>query len=218
MRHTKMILLTVLVLSLIGSCAYAQRTPGTYSIGAFGGVAMPQGPKEFKDYFKSGYGFGGEFKYNVNPKMSLAGSFSMVNFGIKEKAIEDMVGEPGVKVTIEGGGLKVNVIQANLLYYLMPPESATELYLVGGGGYYMMKPENPDKVEVEFEGETIDITDMMDMGTETSENDMGVQFGAGMDLPLGSMNLFFEGKYHIVFTEDESTKLITVMAGLRFPM
>lgn len=218
MRHTRTILLAVLALSLIGSSVFAQRTPGTYSIGAFGGVAMPQGPKEFKDYFKSGYGFGGEVKYNVNPKISLAGSFSMVSFGIKEDAITDGFDMDGAKVTIDGGGVKVNAIQANVLYYLMPAGSATELYAIGGAGYYMQKMESPDKVEVEVEGEKYDITDMFDMGSEDSENDLGVQFGLGMDLPLGSMNLFFEGKYHIVFTEDESTKLLTVMAGLRFPL
>ncbi len=218
MRHTRTILLAVLGLALVASCAYAQRTPGTYSIGAFGGVAMPQGPEEFKDYFKSGYGFGGEVKYNVNPKMSLAGSFSMITFGIKEDAFGDDIGIEDAKVTIEGGGIKVNAIQANVLYYLMPAGSATELYAIGGAGYYMQKMESPDKVEVEVEGETYDLTDMFDMGEEDGENDIGVQFGLGMDLPLGSMNLFFEGKYHIVFTEDESTKLLTVMAGLRFPL
>ncbi|MBN2200558.1 outer membrane beta-barrel protein [bacterium] len=218
MRHTRTILLSILALALIASCAYAQRTPGTYSIGAFGGVAMPQGPEEFKDYFKSGLGFGGEFKYNVNPKMSLAGSFSMVNFGYNVDQLEKEFDLEGAKLTVDGGGVKVNVIQANVLYYLMPAGSATELYAIGGGGYYMMTPKNPDKVEIEFEGEKLDITEMFEMGEEESENDFGVQFGVGMDLPLGSMNLFFEGKYHIVFTEDESTKLLSVMAGLRFPM
>lgn len=218
MRHTRMILLAVLAFALVASCAYAQRTPGTYSIGAFGGVAMPQGPDNFKDYFKSGYGFGGEVKYNVNPKMSLAGSFSMISFGIKEDAFAGDVGIEDAKLTIEGGGIKVNAIQANVLYYLMPAGSATELYAIGGAGYYMQKAESPDKVEVEVEGETYDMTDMFDIGEDEGENDIGVQFGLGMDLPLGSMNLFFEGKYHIVFTEDESTKLLTVMAGLRFPL
>lgn len=228
MRHTRTILLAIIALSLVGSSAFAQRTPGTYSIGAFGGVAMPQGPEEFKDYVKSGYGFGGEVKYNVNPKVSLAGSFSMVNFGIKDDAINDiesmiedmmaMEGFDGAKATVEGGGAKVNVIQANVLYYLMPAGSATELYAIGGGGYYMVKPENPDKIKIEYMGETIDVTDEMSDEEADSENDFGVQFGLGMDLPLGSMNLFFEGKYHIVFTEDESTKLLSVMAGLRFPL
>jgi hypothetical protein len=212
MRHTRTILLAVLGLALVASCAYAQRTPGTYSIGAFGGVAMPQGPEEIKDAFKSGIGFGGEVKYNVNPKVSLAGSFSMVSFKYKD------IKEGGVTATLEGGGFKTNVIQANVLYYLMPAGSATELYAIGGGGYYMQTMEVPDKIKVG--GETYDYSDFIGEETENkiTENDLGVQFGVGMDLPLGSMNLFFEGKYHIVFTEDESTKLITVMAGLRFPM
>jgi len=218
MRTSKTVLLAVLALALIGSSAMAQRTPGSYSIGGFGGVGLPSGPKEFKDYFKSGIGYGGELKYNVNEKTSLSASFTMLKFGIKTDEIEDAVGEEGAKVTVEGGGLKANIIQANLLYYLAPPESSTQLYLIGGGGYYMEKAESPDKVTVEFEGETYDLSDMFESEDSESENDFGVQFGAGLDLPLGSLNLFVEGKYHIVFTEDESTKFITVMGGLRFPM
>jgi hypothetical protein len=188
-RYVKTILLTVLALTLIGSSAMAQRTPGSYSIGAFGGVCMPQGPKEFKDTYKSGFGFGGEFKYNVGPKMSFVGSYTMLSFPVDVKDSD--------------AKFKSNIIQANALYYLMSPEAATQLTLIGGGGYYMQK--------FDWGSEDAD-------NDKNSENDFGVQFGAGMDLPLGVMNLFFEGKYHIVFTEDESTKFITVMAGLRFPM
>jgi opacity protein-like surface antigen len=220
MRHTRTILLPVLTLNLIGSCAYAQRTPGNYSIGAFGGMAAIQRPEQMKDKVKSGYGFGGELKYNINTKMSVAGGYSMLVFGLKDQTIE------GAKATLEGGGRKSNVIQANLHYYLMPPESTSELYLIGGGGYYTQKTEDPDKVMTKIEGGTIDITDrylaQQDDDSKT-ESDFGLQFGAGMDLPFGPMKLFFEGKYHIVFSKDEdpgaeNINMITVMAGVRFPM
>lgn len=199
------------------------RTPGSYSLGGFGGLNLPQGPDEFKDYFKSGIGFGAEFKYNINEKMSFVGSFAYLPFNYNEDKMEEDImelvgGEEDIQINIEGGGIKYNAIQANLLLYLSQPEASTGFYLTGGGGYYMGKSETPDKVELTYAGETIDITDMME-GEEESENDLGVNFGAGLELAMGtSMSLFVEGKYHIVFTEDESTKFITLMGGLRFSL
>lgn len=209
------------VLMLFACAVVFARTPGSYSLGGFGGLSLPQGPDEFKDYFKSGIGFGAEFKYNINEKMSLVGSFASLPFKFNEdKMAEEVAGVVGdeIEVNIEGGGLKYNVIQANLLMYLSQPEASTGFYLTGGGGYYMGKSQNPDKVEITYMGQTLDITDMLE-GEEESENDLGVNFGAGLELAMGtSMNLFVEGKYHIVFTEDESTKFITLMGGLRFSL
>ncbi len=66
--------------------------------------------------------------------------------------------------------------------------------------------------------QTVDITEEFEAEEET-ENDLGVNFGAGLELDMGtSTKLFIEGKYHIVFTEDESTKFITLMGGLRFSL
>lgn len=209
------------LLIIFASTLVFARTPGSYSIGGFGGLSLPQGPDEFKDYFKSGIGFGAEVKYNLNEKTSLVGSFASIPFKFNEdKMAEDIAEWVGdeIEVNIEGGGFKVNAIQADLLYYLSQPEASTGLYITGGGGYYMSKTQNPDKVEITYLGETIDITEEFE-GEEETENDLGVNFGAGLELAMGtSINLFVEGKYHIVFTEDESTKFITLMGGLRLSL
>lgn len=191
------------------------QAPGSYSLGGFGGLCLPQGPEEFKDTFKSGIGFGAEFKYNINEKMGFVGSFAFLPFKFNEdKIAEEMWGD--AQVNIEGGGIKINAIQADLLYSLSQPGASTGFYLIGGGGYYMAKSQNPDKIEVTTE--TYEVTGTM-VGKEESENDLGVNFGAGLELAMGtSTKLFAEAKYHIVFTEEESTKFITLMGGVRFPL
>ena len=49
-----------------------------------------------------------------------------------------------------------------------------------------------------------------------SESDFGVNAGAGFDFQLGSVGLFVEGRFHNVFTEDNSTSFIPITAGIRF--
>jgi hypothetical protein len=41
-----------------------------------------------------------------------------------------------------------------------------------------------------------------------------VSFGGGLDFKVGGISLFGEGRYHIAFTEEESTHHVTVRVGL----
>jgi hypothetical protein len=222
MRTVKMLLALTLIAALTVP-AFGQRAPGSFSIGGFGGLTMPQSPKEFKDFFKSSIGFGGEFKYNLNGKTSFVGAFSMLplKFNADEitKMIEAEAGETGLDVTVEGGGIKINAITGNLLLYLTQPEASTGFYATVGGGYYMMKPKDPDKVELTIEGEKIDITDEFSGNESSDENKFGVNGGLGLEISMSpSLALFAEGKYHLIFTDDDKTGLITVMGGLRFSL
>lgn len=201
MKRKNWVVGIVLVIFFASALVFAQ-APGSYSLGGFGGLCLPQDPDDFKDYFKSGIGFGAEFKTNINEKMSFVGSFASLPFKLNgdkmAEDIEDIVGED-VQLNIEGGGFRVNAIQADLLYSLSQPGASTGFYLIGGGGYYMAKSQNPDKVELTFEGETMDVTEYFE-GEEESENDLGVNFGAGLELAMGtSTKLFVEAKYHSIY-------------------
>jgi opacity protein-like surface antigen len=116
-------------------------------------------------------------------------------------------------VNIEGGGVKSCIGQS------FQPEASTGFYATLGGGYYMVKTENPDKVELTIQGETIDITDEFTGNSSADENKFGVNGGLGLEIAMGSsLALFAEGKYHLIFTEDDKIGLITVMGGLRFSL
>ena len=223
MRTVKMLLAFALIAALAVP-AFGQRTPGSFSIGGFGGLAMPQSPKEFKDITKSSIGYGGEFKYNINEKTSFVAAFTMLPFKYNEdeftKMFEEFTGETGLEVNVEGGGFKINAITGNVLLYLSPPEASTGFYATVGGGYYMLKTEDPDKVEVTVEGETIDVTDeFTSNGESEGENKFGVNGGLGLEVAMGTnLALFAEGKYHLIFTEDDKTGFITIMGGIRFSL
>ena len=222
MRALKIFLALTLIAALTVP-AFGQRTPGSISIGGFGGLTMPQSPKDFKDNFKSSIGYGGEFKYNIGEKTSFVAGFSILPFKFNEdefaKMLEQELDETGVSVNINGGGVNINAITANLLLYLTQPEASTGFYATVGGGYYMHKIKNPDKVELTYQGETIDITDEFTGNEPADENKFGVNGGVGLEIAMGpSLALFAEGKYHLIFTEDEKTGLITVMGGLRFSL
>ena len=45
--------------------------------------------------------------------------------------------------------------------------------------------------------------------------DFGINAGAGFDFRAGAVGLFIEGRFHNVFTEDESTNFIPITVGVR---
>ena len=87
---------------------------------------------------------------------------------------------------------------ANVVYTFTTAEESTfHPYLIGGLGLYNQKATGDD------------------VGDTESETDFGINGGAGFDFQLGSVGLFVEGRFHNVFTEDNSTNFIPITAGIR---
>jgi len=227
MRFGKLLIVVALIATFVAPAAFAQRAPGSISLGGFGGVGMPQGPKEFKDYFKTSIGFGGELKYNMNETTSLGLSFTYMPFKINEdKMKEDFTAEMGdvPGLTLSGGESKINIISANVIKYFTQPDASTGFYLTLGGGYYMHSMGDL-KVSAQGESETIKGDDLA-----KAENKFGVNGGLGLEFNAGEkLAVFVEGKYHYIFTKEEKdaetgetsggkTTFITAMAGLRLSL
>jgi hypothetical protein len=88
---------------------------------------------------------------------------------------------------------------ANVVYTFTTAEESTfHPYLIGGLGLYNEKATGDD------------------VGDTESQTDFGVNAGAGFDFQLGSVGLFVEGRFHNIFTEDNSTNFIPITAGIRF--
>jgi hypothetical protein len=88
---------------------------------------------------------------------------------------------------------------ANAVYTFTTAEESTfHPYLIGGVGLYNMKLTGDD------------VPDDLD-----SETDFGINAGAGFDFQAGAVGLFVEGRFHNVFTEDESTNFIPITVGVR---
>jgi hypothetical protein len=82
---------------------------------------------------------------------------------------------------------------ANLVYGL--PGVGIRPYLIGGAGYYGVKP---------------------DVSGFESENKLGLNGGIGAMFPLSGFNTFVEARLHHVFTDVSSTQFIPVTIGILF--
>ena len=88
----------------------------------------------------------------------------------------------------------------NAVYTFVTAEESTfHPYLIGGVGLYNAKATGDDVPD--------------DLGSET---DFGINAGAGFNFQAGAVGLFVEGRFHNVFTEDESTNFIPITLGIRF--
>jgi hypothetical protein len=233
-------ILTVLTLLLVPVMLIsADRDPGTYSIGGFGGIALPQKPEGFKKYFNSGIGFGGEFKYNINPMTSLGLSYTYLAFKANEDEFKNAFGmmKPFAStLTLEIDPTTVSIISANLIKYLTSPEASAGFYLTLGGGYYMSK--SPD---IKYTFSDPIYGNYSDTIKGESDNDFGINGGVGLEFKVGEkINLFVVGLYHYVFTSDDEeengslaksmadaddsddmsgkVQVISIMGGLRFSL
>jgi len=156
MNKGKLLIAAVLLSVMPFVMAHAQRTPGTFSFGGFGGVGLPMKPSSFKDYWKMGIGFGGEVKYNFSEMSSFSASFTYLPFKLDQDAFKKLVAgmAQGMDIEITGGAVKTSIISANFLQYFTPPEASASLYFTAGGGYYMFKPSDVT-IKATYQGQTL---------------------------------------------------------------
>jgi len=213
--------ITAVVLGLLVCLPLAvdARSAGKVSLSGFGGIGLPMNPTFFKDYFKMGVGFGGEIRFHLSEMTALAGSFTRQPFKLNADKFSDLFAEETElgEARISGGNIICNVISANVIRYFSPSESPSSLYLTLGGGYYLL-PAGEVTVQVGM----FKYTEKFKL----DEKKFGLNGGVGLEAEMNpNMNLFVEGKFHFIFTDDAEddagadfsgkTSFVTVMAGLR---
>ena len=170
--------LVVAGISLTGAQLSAQ-APKPVSIGIAGGAAIPLG--DLADLYNTGY--------NGTVSLGLSSFGSPIGLrveGMYNKVLgRDDVGNPPDARIIAG--------TANLVYGL--PGVGIRPYLIGGAGYYSLKPD-VDNIE--------------------SENKFGLNGGIGAMFPLSGFNTFIEARLHHVFTDVSSTQFVPVTFGILF--
>jgi hypothetical protein len=170
--------LAVTATSLIGVQLSAQASKPV-TIGIAAGAAIPLG--DLADAYNTGY------NGTVSLGLSSIGTPIGIRFeGMYNKFLgrDDTFNEPDARV-IAG--------TANLVYGL--PGVGIRPYLIGGAGYYGLKPDVPN-IE--------------------SENKFGLNGGIGALFPLSGFNTFVEARFHHVFTDVSSTQFIPVTFGILF--
>jgi opacity protein-like surface antigen len=163
---------------LIGAQLSAQ-SPKPVSLGLAGGAAIPVG--DIADFANTGY------NGTVSLGLSSLGTPLGIRFeGMYNKLLgrDDVGNEPDLRIL---GGT------ANLVYGL--PGVGIRPYLIGGAGYYSVKP---------------------DLSNFESENKLGLNGGIGAMFPLSGFNTFIEARLHHVFTDVSSTQFVPVTFGILF--
>jgi hypothetical protein len=107
-----------------------------------------------------------------------------------------------------GDGLKSRLIQgtANIVFsFNTEPDATFRPYLIGGGGVYNDKVTGQDDA-----GEVV----------EGGRTNFGINAGAGFNFGAGGAALFIEGRFHNIFSGDESIsgsnlQFIPITLGIR---
>jgi opacity protein-like surface antigen len=224
-----------LMAALLAAAAVARPASNT-TISGYIGLGIPEGPKDFKDFYKTSIGFGAEFRYSCCEKTDVAVSYTRLPFRINQ----DQWGKelwPGMTdITLSGGKVNTNIFSLNIVRYFTPPAAVTGFYVTAGpgiygfshgdmtyagtvggsgGGYY---GDPGTRVSYTIKGS--------DLGK--SESKFGLNGGLGLDYKLADKwTIFAEGKFHYVFTKSEKnaetgqtgggkTTFITTVAGIRY--
>lgn len=175
-----------------------------------GGIANPSAPAAIADYWKSGMHYGTDAELGLPIPLPVANfkvlaSVHYNNFAIDEDALLEMAGGTGMGIEVEGGATTVLGFSANLQYSLMPL-SPIKPYLLGGAGIYTVSIA---ETKIKYEGEVVSTT------SSASETKPGIALGAGADFNLlPQIDIRLEGRYEIVFTEDESLKFTVLRAAV----
>ena len=91
-------------------------------------------------------------------------------------------------------GARILALTVNGTYSVVP-----NLYVIGGLGMYNAKA-----------------TDLPAGFTAESNNELGINAGAGFNFPLPSLQPFAEVRFHHIMTEGTATQLVPVTFGIRF--
>lgn len=196
--HTKSLLLVAaLMFALAGSASAVG-----FSVGA--NVGMHGFTGDAGEGLKSGLVFAGQGDYSLNPMWSVGAnlSFSTSKHEDDGKNAEDVY--PGGGLTGEiSSDLKITQFGVHAKFF--PPMTGSPIapYLVAGAGMYMAKAT----WEVGSYSENSD------------ESDMGFRGGIGANYavsPVLAINA--EADFHQIMTEDESTNMYTLRAGIMFKL
>lgn len=205
-----------LALSAVSLSAHADSKT---SIRAGAGLASPASG-DFKDAFKSGPNLSLAIGHDMGSYLSVLGEVEYSTFAIDQSKIDDALdsvlgsdaaifAQLGGRLRIDGGDTSFLSGSVAVKGMVLGNASSISPYVIGAGG-----------VSHRRTGEaTITVTILGFSETDTlpsdSETVAAVSFGGGLDFKVAdTLGLFVEGRYHIAFTEEQSTKYTTVRAGL----
>ncbi len=171
------------------------------------GVSYPLAPGAFNDNWQIGFNLGLGLERRIDGPWYWQISFDYNNFGIEEEQYTKWAGyyEPGLSV--DGGTTSIIVVGANLKRMMTRARSGEAPYLIGGVGLYRFQLADGYFATRDT---SINIVSY-------SENSVGANIGAGVDVRIGARTSFYlEARYFIGFTSDEATQHVPFRVGIIF--
>jgi hypothetical protein len=177
------------------------------------GAAIPSG--DLADGHKPGLSGAIALEHDLTPRLAVV---VRGEYGMMPVDTEGILNEPffaefrdlGGSFEVEGGDFTVAEGSVNIKASLAERTSAAIPYVVAGGGVTRAAIDDTTVTA------TLQGVSASDTEPGTSETKPSASAGGGVEISLGGLKLVIEGLYHIVFTEEESLKHISVRGGLSF--
>jgi hypothetical protein len=195
-----------LVLTVAGaSVAHAQATTASpakpMSFGISAGLSLPNG--DASDAWDTGFHVNGLADYRLSSlPLSIRGELGWQSLSGKSASFSDGTTSFSAKLA----NPNMITLTGNLLYHF--PVAATTTvrpYLIGGLGMYNYKA-----------GGSFSSTDFGSGSATERRTKFGLNGGIGTTFQLGTMSTFAEARFHNVFEEGGSIRMIPISFGIMF--
>jgi hypothetical protein len=198
-----------------------------------GGIALPQGPDDFKNYFNIGLVTGGGIGFSLSQNATLVLSFGYGSFGADEakfKSYFETITNLGFGLYGVSGGNFSNFsvtstsglqLEGRINLRLISSPNPVLPYLYGGLGYSSFtQPEITYTYNIpsQWIGYYTYVPAQTLSGTKKfgeDESAFSTSVGLGFEFPFSSsISLLLESGYTIAFTKDENTSFIPFKANI----
>ena len=198
------VLVTILtfVVFFATSITYAKMS---YSVGA--GFSKPLG--EGSEYWKVGFTIGGNGFYHLTPNILIGARVAYSRWSPDaEELTKDYTGY-GIDFDISGEATVVEIVPTVSILASSSKDQGLNFFGQVGMGYYLLNLDAT--VRGTYMGFTVEDS------VKAEENKFGLSIGGGVLIgKAGSMRIEILPQYHIIFTEEESTKYFSICVGVLF--
>jgi len=220
-RGTVLIMLAALLFMTNG---IAQVQLGLQAGANFGNFNFDPEPEGFETSIKTGFLFGGILFYSFSPILGLQVEPAYVQKGASFQTETDIDGNT-IKVE---ASLNADYLDIPVLLKASFGGGPVQPYLLAGASVAILLGDA--KVEIDkftVNGEDITSQIPSDEKLETKSTDFILNFGGGVIIPAGPVNIFIEGQYNLGLTDvndepDDDTQIkttgIQIKAGVLFPL
>lgn len=197
--------------------APAQQQEGQWTLALFGGIGMPAGT--FADAYNTGFSFGGEVGYGLAAQTTLGIRATYHRFAVNDQGARNMFFSPhGGTITsfsFEGGEQSQFVATLNLAQQITPADSRTSFAVMAGSGLYLISTSDIT-TRYTFTSPTGSGSGTSTTTFKGSSPYFGLNGGLGLTQWVSTdVGILVEGRYHVIFSENESTSDMTLLAGVR---